>query len=368
MICKLREAVMIICLLFGFVSPALAEIRVTDLYDRHVTLEKPANRVLLGFHFEDFMAIVGPDAMNRVVAVSLEPWKDWRPAQYAAYIKAMPAISDLVDVGSTSTQTFSIEKALTARPDLVILANWQFKALGESVTQFDQAGIPIVVVDFQSQTLEKHLASILLIGQVMGADGRAKRIADNYRRAVEDVLERIGKAGPSSKRIYVELARGGPSEIGNSYGKAMWGGIIAQLRSINIASDYIENWGPLRAEFILRRQPDVIFLSSAEWASYPEAVIIGFDTGHKLANERIDAYLQRPGWRDLPAVKTGDIHVVYHGGLGTVFDYTYIQYLAKAIYPEVFTDMDPAGELSKFYEDWMPIKARGVFMMKYRDN
>ena len=107
---------------------------------------------------------------------------------------------------------------------------------------------------------------------------------------------------------------------------------IAQLSSINIASDQIENWGPLRAEFILLKQPDVILLSSAEWTSYPEAMIIGFDTGQKLANERMHAYLQRPGWQDLPAVKAGNVHAVYHGGLGTVFDYTMVSLKKHGVY------------------------------------
>ena len=40
-------------------SPALAEIKVTDVKGREVRLEKPAERVVLGFYYEDFLAVVG---------------------------------------------------------------------------------------------------------------------------------------------------------------------------------------------------------------------------------------------------------------------------------------------------------------------
>ncbi|MDX1738787.1 MAG: iron ABC transporter substrate-binding protein, partial [Alphaproteobacteria bacterium] len=121
----------LVLLALSFNSPVFAQITVTDLLDRKVTIDGPGKRVLLGFNFEDFLAIVGPNAMDRVIGVSLTPWRDWRPMQYQTYLKAMPSIADLPDVGDTESGTFSVEKVIAAQPDLVILAAWQYKALGE---------------------------------------------------------------------------------------------------------------------------------------------------------------------------------------------------------------------------------------------
>ena len=348
-----------------FTAPAFAEITVTDLKGREVTLAKPAERVLLGFYYEDFLAVVGPGAMDKVVALSTGPWRDWRPKQYEAYVAAIPAIADLPDVGETSGGTFSVEAAIAAKPDLAILAAWQFDALGESVAALEQAGIPVVVIDYNAQTLEKHLQSTRVLGAVMGAGYRAERLATAYEDAIADTLKRVEEAGGSDKKVYVELAKNGPSEVGNSYGNGMWGGVIDMVGGKNIAKGQVENWGPLSPEYVLAQQPDVVLLAGSEWVSSPAAVLVGFGADKALANARAGAYLGRAGWRDLPAVKNGEVYALYHGGTRTLSDYVYVQYLAKILYPEAFKDVDPAAELAGYYDAWLPIEAEGVFMLRH---
>lgn len=346
--------------------PAHAGITVTDLKGREVTIAEPAKRVLLGFYYEDFMAVAGPGAMDRVVAVSLAPWKDWRPKQYEAYLSAIPSIARLTDVGDTETSTFSIEKVIAARPDLAILAAWQYDALGESTTLLEQAGIPVVVIDYNAQTLEKHVQSTLVLGQVLGSEERAERLAALYTAAIEDTLTRVKKAGPSSKKVYIELAKKGPSEVGNSYGNGMWGGVIDMVGGINIAKGQVENWGPLSPEYVLDQKPDVIVLAGSEWLSAPAAVLVGFGAGKALANQRMAAYLGRAGWSELPAVKSGDVYAVYHGGARTLSDFIYVQFLAKVLHPEAFGDIDPEAGIRKFYADWLPVAAEGVFVLRHQ--
>jgi iron complex transport system substrate-binding protein len=50
---------------------AHADIVVTDLKGREVKLAAPAKHVLLGFYYEDFIAVVGPKAVDKIAAVSL---------------------------------------------------------------------------------------------------------------------------------------------------------------------------------------------------------------------------------------------------------------------------------------------------------
>lgn len=349
----------------SFASPALAKITVTDLMDREVTIDGPAKRVLLGFNFEDYMAIVGPGAMDKVIGVSLTPWRDWRPMQYKTYLKAMPSIANLPDVGDTESGTFSVEKAIAAKPDVAILAAWQYKALGEGAAQLERAGIPLVVIDYNAQTLEKHVRSTLLIGKVMGAEDRAKKLADFYTSVIENTKARVAKAGPSGKKVYVELAKAGPGKVGNSYGNGMWGGVIDMVGGTNIAKGQVENWGPLSPEYVLAQQPDMILLAGSEWTSAPEAVLVGFGADTMLANKRMGAYLGRPGWSDLPAVKHDNVHAIYHGGARTLSDFVFVQYLAKTLYPDSFKDVDPIAQLENYYKTWLPIEADGVFVLRH---
>ncbi|HAG43024.1 MAG TPA: hypothetical protein DCL31_06170 [Clostridium sp.] len=74
--------------------------------------------------------------------------------------------------------------------------------------------------------------------------------------------------------------------------------------------------------------------------------------------------MKRPGWENLNAVKDKEIYGVDHSGLRTLYDYVYLQYIAKVIHPEKFTDVDPLANLNDFYTKYLPVKPEGTFMIK----
>lgn len=347
---------------------AHADISVTDAKGRTVTVPAVPERVVLGFYYEDYLAVVGDKAVDTLAGISLGTWKDWRPKQYALYEQALPQLKNIPDVGNTDDGTFSVEKVVAADPDLLILAAWNYDALGENVKKLEAAGIPILTLDYNAQTVEQHIASTLALGKIMGQETRAQQLADNYKNAMQDVAARVAKAGAPGKKVYVELAREGASQIGNSYGDTMWGAMIEQLGGINIAKGQVENWGALKAEYVIAANPDIIFLAGSEWLNKPEAVAVGFGADGKTVNERLGAYIhKRTGWNDFPAARNGHIHAIYHGGIRTLSDYVYAQYLAKQIHPEAFADIDPLQNLKDYYTTWLPIAADGIFMSVWQE-
>jgi len=353
-------------LLAAVAALAFADITVTDVKGRTVTVPDVPERVVLGFYYEDYLAIAGPDALDKVVALSLSTWKDWRPNQFALYEKALPKLSSIPDVGNTEDNTFSIEKVVAAKPDLLILAAWSYDALGEGVKQIEAAGIPIVVLDYNAQTVEKHVTSTLALGKLMGTEDRAEQLAKDYQAAMADIDARIKAAGPTDKKVYVELAQKGAAEVGNSYGDTMWGALIEKLGGKNIAKGQVGNWGPLSPEYVLAEKPDLIFLAGSEWLSRPQSVQVGFGADPALTRERMKPYVERAGWSELPAVKNGQVHAIYHGGARTLSDFVYAQYIAKQLYPDAFKDVDPAKNIADYYAKWLPIKADGVFVLPYQ--
>ena len=191
--------------------------------------------------------------------------------------------------------------------------------------QLEDAGIKVVAIDYNAQTLEKHLLSTRILGAVMGQPERAEALAAMYEAKTRDTMERVVKAGASHRKIYVELAQKGPSEVGNTYGKGMWAGVIDLVGGDNIAKGQIENWGPLSPEYVIAEQPDVILLAGSEW-----------------------------------------LNGIYHGGNRTLSDFVYARAIAKALYPEAFADVDPAAELAEYYKAFMPIAADGLFVTKLK--
>ncbi len=352
----------------GAIAPTLAEaeITVTDVLGRERMLEGRAQRVVLGFYFEDFLVISGEGAFDRVVGINKAAWHDWRNSQWNAYSEVIPQIEALADFGRTRSNAFSLEKVISLNPDVAILPVSTFKALGEVADRLEAAGIPIVVTDFNAQTVEKHVASTRAIGAVMGADARAHQLADEYIAAVEDLRARVAKAldgGREPVRVHVELGKKGPQEYDRSFADGyMWGGMIALAGGHNIAGDVIERSAPLSPEYVLDQNPEVIFFPGSYWVDAGDSVIMGFDVDEGQARERVNAYSERLGWNTLDAVRNARMHAINHGGACTLHDYAALQYLGKAMYPEEFEDVDPTETHRAYYERYLPIAAEGAFM------
>ncbi len=354
--------------LLGAMTPTLAaaDIKVTDVMGRERTLAKPAQRVLLGFYFEDFLAITGPNAYDRVVAINKSAWHDWRNSQWKTYSKAIPRIENLIDVGGTESNGFSLEKAIAAKPDVAILSAWQIKTMGEMIDRLEAAGIPVIAADYNAQTVEKHVISTMTIGAAMGSMDRARKLASEYKAAVEDIQARVSKAikaGATPKRVYVELGHKGPDEYDRTFGNGyMWGGMIDQAGGINIANGVVERTAAINPEHVLAQNPEIILIPGSYWTKGDKAVLMGFGVSEEETKSRLKPYLKRSGWANLDAVKNNQIHAVYHGGARTLYDYAFLQYLGKVMYPKAFADIDPKETHRKFYERYLPITATGSFV------
>ncbi len=344
-------------------SDTIDTITVTDAIGRTVEVPQQAERILLGFYFEDTFAVGGPDVYDRVVGISKDAWAGWRSLQWAKYAEVVPRITEIADVGEVDAGSFSLEAALATQPDVAILAAWQFDTLGETVDRLEAAGVPVVVLDYNAQDVDKHVASTLALGAILGENERAQTLAENYANAYSDVLARVAKA-TETPAVYVELGNKGADGIGNSYGNTMWGKLIASAGGNNIAEGQVAKWGQLSPEYVLAQNPDFVFLAGSGWASRDNAIVMGPGVDTKLTFARMQPYMMRAGWSDMNAAKNGEIHGLYHGGARTLYDFAFFQYLAKTLHPELFKDVDPQANLDEFFEEYMPISFSGTYMVQ----
>ncbi len=343
---------------------ARADEGIVDALGRHVVLKAPAQRIVLGFNYEEFTAVAGPQGWDRVVGMSKTLWSGWRPSIYARYLKPIPRLAELPDVGNTEDNNFSLERVLSLRPDLIVMAEWSFNALSDQVRQMEALGIPVMVIDYNAEIPERHVASTIAFGKATGNEERARTIAKLYTDKLADIARRVGDAS-GKPRAYVELGQGGADAIGNTYWKGMWGRLLDFAGAENIAAGRIPGaWGPLNPEFVLAANPDAIFIAGSSWVGRPNAVLTGFDTDIATTRARLAPYAKRQGWPELAAIRNGQLFAIEHGLCRALFDYTATYFLAKQLYPERFGDIDPVAELRRYHEQFLPVTFDGTWMAR----
>lgn len=333
---------------------------VTDVLGRQVTFDAPAKRVIVGFYPEDYMAIGTESAYDHVVGMSKYIWQA-RKANWDMYVKHRPTLQDIPEIGRVDTNAFSLEKVISLNPDLILLANWQFKALTSEMARLKQMGVPVVVVDYNAQTIKRHVQSTRLIGVITGQQARAEQIAQEYQANADMITARLDK-GVSRPKIYTEFSSDGVDNIGYTFGKNMWGAISTEAGGDNIAKPFVEWWGKLNPEQIIASNPDVIVITGYETSNADSGMKIGQGVEEAVSQHALAGFKQRLGWSSLTAVKNNRMYAVYHGACRTIMDGAMLQFYAKILYPDRFADLNPKQAYLDFYKKYLPVVPKGTFM------
>lgn len=343
---------------------ALAEVKtIKDVLGREVKVNVPVKRAVLGFYYPDYIAATGTENFNRVVGISREFWEKLNPGSWNLFVKKMPRLKNIGDIGNVDTGTFSLEKTLSLKPDVLILADWQYKALSQEIPKIQAAGIPIVVVDYNAQTVEKHVRSTEIFGELAGTEKRAKQVASEYAEGIADIRRRVARAKQAKPKIYIEFGNKGPSEYSFTFGKNMWGAIADAAGGNNVSAKYIKNWGPINPELLLVTRPEVVIISGNELGhdKNPAIMAMGIGINEADAQKRLAGFVRRKGWSDFPAVKNKRIYGAYHTASRSITDLASIQFVAKSLYPAQFADINPNKTYTDFYRKYLPVVPQGTF-------
>ena len=127
-----------------------------------------------------------------------------------------------------------------------------------------QSRHPHVVLDYNAQTVAKHVQSTKLIGTLTGQQQKADKLAADYKRVADTIQARVQKANLPKPKVYIEFGNKGPSEHSVTFGKSMWGSMATLVGGNNIAASSVEFYGPINPEKVLAAKPDVIVITGRE--------------------------------------------------------------------------------------------------------
>ena len=343
----------------------------TDIEGREITIEKQPETFVVGNYILNFMLIGGKESLDKVVGMPLDGWQETRYGEYESMTKSFPEILDKTSIGGYHDDVLNAELILQLKPDVLLINRSQYTENETSVPVFEKAGIKVVVLDYHKMKLENHVKSTEILGVLLGKEDVAEEMITDYTNAIDMVNSKIKDSGEEGRKTYVELGNKGIGEYGNSYTGCLWGSIIDNVGGINIADsvlDASEGYGALDKEYVLSQNPDVILIGGSIWTGTntdSDQMRMGLTVDSAMSQERLQGFMTRDGWSGLNAVKNGEVYGIDHGSLRFMGDYVYTLAVAKAIYPDVFEDVDPQKEMENFYAKYLPeLDSTGTYFIK----
>ena len=344
---------------------------VRDIVGREVTLRQPATRVVLAqARYLPVLGLIHPDPVS-ILAGWSDEFRTSFANEYAAYRERFPAIDRIPVVGRHTADTFSVEKTLSLRPDLVILTS-AFAGIGPNtdpkdsalLRQFEAAGVPVVVVDFFMQPLTHTEPSIRVLGQALGRTEQAEALIAFYRRHMDAVATRTAAPGRTRPTVLVH-AHAGSTACCNSPGVGTFNDMITLAGGHNIGADVLKGaTGQLGFEYINSRNPDVYVATgtgAARRASAGLAIGMGADPAQARASLRHVIDTQNLG--ALNAVRTGNAHGIWHGFNDSPLHVVFIEALARWLDPKAFADLSPQATLEEINRRFAAVPYSGTFMI-----
>ena len=345
-------------------------LQLTDLAGRSVVLSRMPQRFVVANYIANFLFVGGAKAVDQIVGITADGWESTRYAEYIRLTQAFVQLKNVPSIGGYHDDILNTEKILSLKPDVVILGQTQYAQNAQRLRLLEKAGIAVVVLDYHAMTLQNHVKSTQLLGKLLNRESVAEEQINRYTETIQTIQTRIAKADNKAKQVpvYVECGNLGVGSYGNSYNKTvLWGGILRRLQVNNIAADMPAPYASLSREFVLAKNPGIIFIAGSIWqnAAENDQMRMGLMVSRTEALQRLSGFIRRPLWDRLQAVKENRVYGVDHGSLRSMLDYTFSLFMAQVIYPGLFDDFDAEAEIRAFYKRYLPeVDSSGTFTLK----
>ncbi len=360
----------------GYCTTVMADnIDITDIAGRQVTLDAPAERVILGEGRQIYLlGLLEPEAPFAHVAGWRSDFSEADPDNYARYAERFPEIEAIPTFGGFKDGTFDVEQAASLNPD-VVLMNIEAKAATEDAAYDDklaQLGIPIIYVDFREDPLENTIPSMRIIGKIMDDEAAAEAFIAFAEEQLARVTDVIADANPERPSVFIDRAGGYSDECCMSFGPANFGEYVTLAGGSNIAEGIIPNsFGNLNPEQIIAANPDHVVVTGGNWDAYvPGGAWVGVGPGADMQNAhaKLEALTERTAMTGIEAVASGNFHAIWHQFYNSPYYFVAVQQLAKWLHPELFEDLDPNATMEELHERFLPIDYEPGYWISLHDD
>jgi iron complex transport system substrate-binding protein len=349
-------------------APALAEIHLTDAAGRTVRLDAPAKRIVTNESLLLLsLALIDPDPVSRIAGWANPQRID--PGMFAAFRAKFPAIDAIPTVGALQPAQASVESILSAKPDLLVIHQWQ-PGWQETVDLLASAAVPVIFLDgpVNDQRLPQDATafSIELLGKAIGRDGPAA----DYAKFVRDRYAAIiGGLKNTSERPKVLVDGFASSDCCSTPGRDnRMTQNIALAGGVSIGANAVPGYeGRLNPEYILQADPAVYIATGVPQISSQTSLVIGGGVAKDLAHRTLRQIVDKTVRRDLKAVARKRVHGISHQMSISALNVVIFECFAKWIHPELFAEIDPDKTLAEINRRFLAVKLEGTFFTSLSD-
>jgi iron complex transport system substrate-binding protein len=342
-------------------APKTAEY--TDMVGRKVVLKTDVKRIVAVRYMDIYYlsAILGKELDDKLLSLGMN-YKQNDIDGYKKFSEVYKNLNKLVEVGSIYDDAISLESMVKLDPDMII-ADKQFYNYS-CLNKMIEAGLPVVFTDFNTDPFYGPENSIKMIGKMLGKEEYVNGMADYANGRTAAVLDRVKQLEVSNvkkPKLYFECGNVSPTEIGGTRGDTSngWGYLWDKLGADNIGVGSKNN--ALNLEQILVANPDVIVIGGANWNPDGNIMRMGFYVTPQSASDHLALYTKRAGWSDLSAIKNDRLYALHFNYFVHPYSFAGVEAMAKFLYPDKFTDLDPEKDMKDFFDKYMPVKYSGLF-------
>ena len=214
--------------------------------------------------------------------------------------------------------------------------------------QLSPFGIQVLRLNFYKLgTIAKE---IRILSKIIGREQQGEIFAAWYGKKLDAIQKRFDYI-KEKPLVYVEsysaFHTAGPGSGGHD--------MCVYAGGKNLADEFKVPYSEITSEWVISKQPDVIFKTIA-WGN-------GFERKDRVFFNNVRNELAaRPSWNLIPAVTKGGVHVLDSGiwtGPRAVIG---VAHMAKCIYPQMFDGLDPEQIHKEYLEFFQKIPYQGVYI------
>lgn len=356
-------------LLATLMITGLAQARtVVDLYDRTVEVPDHPQRIVLG---ESRMLYTLSLVQEGNPAKNVVGWpgdmQNLDPQSWQLYVKAFPAIATIPQFGKNNFTQMNPEKVIALHPDLVILPRYakqpaDHDQMQESLTR---AGIPVIYVDLRVDQINNTVPSVRLLGEVLNNPQKAERFIVFYQQHMDRVKERIAQYHGKKTRVMLQLQPGRREGCCTTVSHGNLADLLNFAGGENIARGAFKSvYGEMNPEAVIAANPDVYISTGmgSPQANPGSEILLGPLVSAVQAQGSFRLMMDKqPLLSHLAAVREGRAYAVWHNFYLSPYHMVDVEVFAKALYPQLFKDVDPQQTVKEIYTQFLPIPFSGTY-------